>query len=293
MKCKHCGEEIPDDSNFCEFCGVKISGITNAAAVSTVAAERCSFDVILKSVGPQKLAVVKEVRESTGLGLKETKQLVESTPQTIKKGVTRKEAENLKKVFDGLGAEVEIGSSAIEGAMSVPHSRLLHLELEYLNGKKLALEHRVTIARYTAEPDIIKKIKYDKAKTVLNALLDNPNISHSERELVEKRRNVMEENIERQRQLDKEGSRGCYIATAVYGSYDCPEVWTLRRYRDYVLDNSWYGRAFIRMYYAISPTLVKWFGQTKSFKRILHKPLNTWVKKLNEQGFENTPYKDK
>ena len=42
---------------------------------------------------------------------------------------------------------------------------------------------------------------------------------------------------------------GCYVATAVYGSYDCPEVWTLRRYRDYSLAETWYGRAFIKLYY--------------------------------------------
>ena len=47
---------------------------------------------------------------------------------------------------------------------------------------------------------------------------------------------------------------GCYIATAVYGSYDCPEVWTLRRYRDNELAKTWYGRAFIHSCYAISPT---------------------------------------
>ena len=41
-------------------------------------------------------------------------------------------------------------------------------------------------------------------------------------------------------------SGGCYVATAVYGSYDCPQVWTLRRYRDYTLAETWYGRAFIR-----------------------------------------------
>lgn len=88
-------------------------------------------------------------------------------------------------------------------------------------------------------------------------------------------------------------SSGCYIATAVYGSYDCPEVWTLRRYRDNVLDNSWYGRLFIKCYYAISPTLVKWFGESKWFRNIFSKPLNRWVNKLNENGFENTPYNDK
>lgn len=86
---------------------------------------------------------------------------------------------------------------------------------------------------------------------------------------------------------------GCYIATAVYGSYDCPEVWTLRRYRDNVLDSTWYGRAFIRTYYAISPTLVKWFGKTYLFRNLLGEPLNKWVEKLNKRGFENTPYNDK
>ena len=86
---------------------------------------------------------------------------------------------------------------------------------------------------------------------------------------------------------------GCYIATAIYGSYDCPEVWMLRRYRDKVLDNTWYGRAFIRAYYAISPTLVKWFGKTDWFRNLFSKPLSRWIAKLNKQGFEDTPYNDK
>ena len=95
----------------------------------------------------------------------------------------------------------------------------------------------------------------------------------------------------KQKQQPKES--GCYIATAVYGSYDCPEVWTLRRYRDDVLDNSWYGRLFIRAYYAISPRLVKWFGTAKWFRNLFYNPLNRWVRKLNKRGFKNTPYKDK
>lgn len=59
---------------------------------------------------------------------------------------------------------------------------------------------------------------------------------------------------------------GCYVATAVYGSYDCPQVRTLRHFRDYTLAETWYSRAFIRIYYAISPTLVKWFGHTEWLK---------------------------
>ena len=86
---------------------------------------------------------------------------------------------------------------------------------------------------------------------------------------------------------------GCYVATAVYGSYDCPEVWTLRRYRDDTLASTWYGRAFIRTYYAISPTLVKWFGHTSWFKKLWKGKLDKMVSKLNGEGVENTPYNDK
>ena len=86
---------------------------------------------------------------------------------------------------------------------------------------------------------------------------------------------------------------GCYVATAVYGSYDCPEVWTLRRFRDNTLDSTWYGRLFIKTYYAISPTLVKWFGNTAWFKNFWRGKLDKMVSELRERGVESTPYKDK
>ncbi len=88
-------------------------------------------------------------------------------------------------------------------------------------------------------------------------------------------------------------SGGCYVATAVYGSYDCPEVWTLRRFRDYTLGETWYGRAFVKTYYAISPTLVKWFGYTEWFKKMWRGTLDRMVGKLQANGFESTPYEDK
>ena len=91
----------------------------------------------------------------------------------------------------------------------------------------------------------------------------------------------------------REGKKGCYVATCVYGSYDCPQVWTLRRYRDDTLGATWYGRAFIRTYYAISPTLVKWFGDTKWFKRMWQGTLDRKVARLQAKGVESTPYQDK
>lgn len=86
---------------------------------------------------------------------------------------------------------------------------------------------------------------------------------------------------------------GCYVATAVYGSYDCPQVWTLRRYRDHTLAETWYGRAFIRTYYAISPTLVKWFGEAEWFKNMWKPKLDKMVERLNREGVKDTPYNDR
>ena len=88
-------------------------------------------------------------------------------------------------------------------------------------------------------------------------------------------------------------SGSCYVATAVYGSYDCPEVWTLRRFRDDTLAETWHGRAFVKTYYAISPTLVKWFGHTEWFKKMWRGTLDRMVKNLQNKGFESTPYEDK
>lgn len=100
-----------------------------------------------------------------------------------------------------------------------------------------------------------------------------------------------------QRLLSEESSRsrssgGCYVATCVYGSYDCPQVWTLRRFRDNTLATTWYGRAFIHIYYAVSPTLVKWFGHTHWFKRIWRVTLDTLVNNLQLAGVKDTPYTD-
>lgn len=88
-------------------------------------------------------------------------------------------------------------------------------------------------------------------------------------------------------------SNGCYVATAVYGSYDCPEVWTLRRYRDDMLAKTWHGRLFIYLYYAISPTIVRLFGDTMWFKNMWRGKLDKKVKQLQNNGVESTPYNDK
>jgi large subunit ribosomal protein L7/L12 len=79
-----------------------------AVAAEVVEEEQTAFDVIIKAAGQSKLAVVKLVKELTSLGLKEAKELVDSAPKAIKEGVSRDEAEALKKQLEEAGAEVEV-----------------------------------------------------------------------------------------------------------------------------------------------------------------------------------------
>ncbi len=94
-------------------------GIEPAAAAVAIAAptaggaaaaeeEQTEFDVILKAAGPSKLAVVKLVKELTGLGLKEAKELVDTAPKPIKEGISKDEAEGLRKSLEEAGAEIEV-----------------------------------------------------------------------------------------------------------------------------------------------------------------------------------------
>ena len=82
--------------------------VAGAGAAAAPVEEKTEFDVILKSFGAKKLDVIKVIREITGLGLKEAKDLVESAPKTIKEGVSKEEAESLKAKIAASGAEVEV-----------------------------------------------------------------------------------------------------------------------------------------------------------------------------------------
>ena len=79
-----------------------------AAAAEEEAEEKTDFDIILKNVGAKKINVIKVVREVTDLGLKEAKAVVDAAPGEVKKGVSKEEAEEIKKKFEDVGAEIEI-----------------------------------------------------------------------------------------------------------------------------------------------------------------------------------------
>lgn len=101
------------------------------------------------------------------------------------------------------------------------------------------------------------------------------------------------QKIEQKKTNSQKSSGGCYVATCVYGSYDCPEVWTLRRFRDDILSKNFFGRLFIKCYYAVSPTAVKLFGGYMWFHKLFKLSLDKLVAELQDKGVENTSYSDK
>ena len=87
---------------------VAVAAVGGAGAGAPAAEEKTEFDVVLKSGGANKLAVIKVVREITGLGLKDAKDLVEGAPKAVKEGVSKDDAEAVKKQLEEAGAEVEV-----------------------------------------------------------------------------------------------------------------------------------------------------------------------------------------
>lgn len=85
-----------------------VAAAAAGGAVAEAAEEQTEFEVILTEVGAKKINVIKAVREVTSLGLKEAKDVVDSAPKAIKEGVTKEEAEEIKKKFEAQGAKVEI-----------------------------------------------------------------------------------------------------------------------------------------------------------------------------------------
>ena len=97
---------ITIDTDKCNGCNACVEACPNN--VLEAAEEKTTFDVVLAEVGGNKISVIKEVRAATSLGLKEAKDLVESAPKPVKEGVTKEEAEELKKKLEAAGAKVEL-----------------------------------------------------------------------------------------------------------------------------------------------------------------------------------------
>ena len=96
---------VEDEFGVSAAAAVAVAGPAEAASAD---AEQTEFDVVLKSAGGNKIAVIKAVREITGLGLKEAKALVDGAPKTLKEAVSKDEAEEIKSKLEAAGAEVEV-----------------------------------------------------------------------------------------------------------------------------------------------------------------------------------------
>lgn len=177
-----------------------------------------------------------------------------------------------------------LADGALTLKMSVPKAKISDNE-EYQNLVKLVANQYVAYSKGLTERYAIYGSKLlDSAVEVRRKTLGIFKEGLNE----ENQNDVSENEINNQAQ-----NNGCYIATCVYGSYDCPQVWTLRRFRDYTLDETWYGRLFIKCYYAISPILVRWFGNTKWFRKFWKSKLDKMVTDLNNKGVKDTCYNDK
>ncbi len=100
--------QILKDEYGIEPAAAAVAVAAGPAAGAAAAEEKTSFDVVLKSAGANKLQVVKKVKDVASLGLKEAKEMVDNAPSVVKEGVSKEEAENLKKELEEVGAEVEL-----------------------------------------------------------------------------------------------------------------------------------------------------------------------------------------
>ena len=141
---------------------------------------------------------------------------------------------------------------------------------------------------YATEPDYKNKSKAVEALKRAQAL----GYDITDKEIDEITENIVDAPAVQETVNNEKSKGGCYVATCVYGSYDCPPVWTLRRFRDNNLSKSLLGRAFIRIYYSVSPTIVKLFGNYAWFHKMWKRSLDRLVEKLQNNGVENTPYDD-
>lgn len=108
LQAKELGDYLKEVHGIVPAAGA-VAMVAGPGGVEAVAEEeKTTFDVILKEVGGQKIKVIKEVRAATSLGLKEAKALVDAAPKPIKEGLSKEDAENMRKVFEEVGAVIEI-----------------------------------------------------------------------------------------------------------------------------------------------------------------------------------------
>jgi len=138
--------------------------------------------------------------------------------------------------------------------------------------KEICEEAGIPLIRFWTSYGINSEYINKRIKEGIEKAKNPVRIAHS------KAKNSNEKNVQ---PVKKEG---CYIATAVYGSYDCPQVMVLRRFRDNVLSTNFWGRTFIKIYYSTSPWLVRNFADKKWFNSFFRKKLDKLISYLKSKG---------
>ena len=159
----------------------------------------------------------------------------------------------------------------------------------------------IRLAPYTENERIVfyKYRAKEQAVSIMISLVSYRNDVLADSEDKRFRRRIKKEQLEiaahdPNYKIEKVPSKGaCYVATAVYGSYDCPQVWVLRRFRDEVLLPMCCGRLFVKTYYAVSPILLNHFGNNIIFKTFCMTVLDLFIMHLKIKGFSDEPYDDK
>lgn len=159
----------------------------------------------------------------------------------------------------------------------------------------------IRLAPYT-ENERIVFYKYRAKEQAVSIMVSL--VSYNDRVLADSEDKKFRKRIEKEQReiaahnpnykIEKVPSKGaCYVATAVYGSYDCPQVWVLRRFRDEVLLPMRCGKFFVKTYYVVSPILLKHFGNNIIFKTCCITILDLLIKHLKIKGFSDKPYDDR
>ena len=187
--------------------------------------------------------------------------------------------ENDEKVQDSYGCALETAGHETEEEKKA----IIHFSDFYLNKTELAINGGILQKLFKGKKQLTEKEFNDFVSTVSWVITDAISLDDKNKAAYISKKN---EFVSKTREaLTKQSvnitSGGCYIATCVYGSYDCPQVMSLRDYRDRVLAETPFGRLFIRVYYSIGPALVSKFGGAAWFKRFWQKFLDWFVRYIN------------
>ena len=189
-----------------------------------------------------------------------------------------------------LGVEHDGWHSKLAATIIIPaqaniREKLIVESTQKTSIRQVRTDNDILFQKTIKEKDLYKNISEENEK-LINSLLKLPELKTN---ISTDFDSLASANRKSTRKTEQEG---CYIATAIYGSYDCPEVWTLRRFRDKTLSSYILGKLFIKTYYTVSPVLVRRFGSKKMFVKIVKPILDRIVVKLRYNGYKSTPYND-